>query len=240
MLTSNSMTQPALADADQGRSVRRMTRLQLARNRLPNGKNNILEMDHHFRYDFMIPEQTETSRRKLFLIYRSNDPSATPSFEPSFNPTTTMIPSGSPSMLPSPVPSIHPSNKPSKNPSHRPSNQPSTEEKPTSVPSQSTSNFPSKIPSMEPSQQPSLKPSESTIPSAIPSLVPSYVPSHHPSLTPTFGDWMLEFLDDLNVERLNTGIPPCKLSRNSRSRCITIHSNIRNAIFAGRSDAWIF
>ena len=116
---------------------------------------------------------------EVYVITRTETPSASPSEDPSSPPSSlpSREPSSTPSTSPSDLPSSIPSSMPSDGPSSAPSAGPSVSHAPT------ISHSPTTSPTISP--KPSVSAEPSSIPSALPSSLPSLEPSGSPSLSPS-------------------------------------------------------
>lgn len=116
---------------------------------------------------------------EVYVITRTESPSASPSGDPSSLPSSlpSSDPSWTPSTSPSHSPSTIPSSMPSDGPSSVPSDGPSVSHAPT------ISHSPTTSPTISP--KPSVSAEPSSIPSASPSDLPSLEPSISPSLSPS-------------------------------------------------------
>ena len=116
---------------------------------------------------------------EVYVITRTESPSASPSGDPSSLPSS--LPSADPSSTPSTSPSVSPSSIPSSEPSDGPSSVPSSGPSFSHAPT--ISHSPTTSPTISP--KPSVSAEPSSIPSASPSDLPSLEPSGSPSLSPS-------------------------------------------------------
>ena len=116
---------------------------------------------------------------EVYVITRTESPSASPSGDPSSLPSS--LPSADPSSTPSTSPSVSPSSIPSSEPSDGPSSVPSSGPSVSHAPT--ISHSPTTSPTISP--KPSVSAEPSSIPSASPSDLPSLEPSGSPSLSPS-------------------------------------------------------